>query len=369
MDSQTHDAASSRRARLFGWLKQHRRRLMLAIRLLTAFVLMAFVISLVADDWEQFGEVDWRLIPFAFVLTMVALVLKAARWSLLVRQSRLQMSFRYLLGTYLVGTFFSTVLPTSFGGDAVRVVDAAQKSGRAVDATSSVLVERGIGLLVVIGSGSIFGLLLEPDLIPISFQIAVHAMFFGGLFMLLMLRLGWFMEPFAAALHWLRMDKFERKTRQMQAAFSGHLGRPGVLLLMFFYSIISHAVTIWSVYIVLDAVAEPIPLGAFVPVIALTTTAELLPISIASLGVKESAYVFFLGMAGVGSVEATVVALIMRGLTLARALTGGIVYLARTVESKPSTPSPPPQTPGGRREVSQVESTAEDALAVRVTTP
>jgi hypothetical protein len=49
--------------------------------------------------------------------------------------------------------------------------------------------------------------------------------------------------------------------------------------------------------------------------------------------VKESAYVFFLGLAGVGGAEAGVIAIIMRVLTWAHALLGGIVFLSRTVRA------------------------------------
>lgn len=346
--------ASKQRSPIKSWFQKHRSKLLLALRLLTAVILMGFVISLVAGDWDKFIDVDWRLVPIAFALTMIAMVVKAMRWSLLVRQSQIHnMSLRYLLGTYLVGAFFSTILPTSVGGDAVRAVDAANKSGRAADATSSVLIERGIGLLVVIGSGSLFALFLEPNRVPFGFQLFVHILFVGGIVGVIILRQGWFIGPISSLLKKLNMNGLERKVSALQKAFAGHLGRPGVLAMMLFLSIITHVLTIAATYIVLIATTDPVPMGAFVPVVALTTTAELLPISIASLGVKESAYVFFLGLVNVASPEATVIALIMRVLTLGRALFGGVVFLARSLNTKSEEPPQPPGTsgkPSGKRD-------------------
>lgn len=335
------------RSPIKAWLKTHRGRLLLGLRLLVAAVLMGIVISLVAGDWDKFINVDWKLIPVAFALTMISTVIKAMRWSLLVRQSHMtNMSTRYLLGTYLVGAFFSTVLPTSVGGDAVRAVDAAAKSGRVADATSSVLIERGIGLLIVVGSGSLFALFSETPGVPLGFQLVVHAMFFGGIIGLVILRQGWLIAPISRVLIRLKLVKIERKMHNLERAFSEHLGSPSILVLMIVYSIISHAMTIAATYIVLIAVTDAVPLSSFVPVIALTTTAELIPISIAALGVKESAYVFFLGLIGVGAANATVIALIMRVLTLARAATGGIVFIARGFGRKsqdaPQIPAPTP---------------------------
>ncbi len=365
MDMQaTPSAAPDRRPPIITWLRKHRARLLFALRVLTAVILMGIIISLISGDWRQFANVDWRLIPFAFALTMISTVVKAMRWSLLVHQSRMHMSFRYLLGTYLIGAFFSTVLPTSVGGDAVRAVDAANKSGRIADATSSVLIERGIGLLVVIGSGSLFALLLEPNYVPIGFQVFVHLMFVAGLVGLLFLRQGWFIGPIAALLRRLKLVGLEHKVRSLQDAFSSHLWSPGIFVSMLVLSIVAHALTILATYIVLDAVTTTMPLGAFVPVIALTTAAELLPISIASLGVKESAYVFFLGLAKVGSVEATVIALIMRGLTLARAMTGGIVFLGRSwTSNKPQEPPLPPRD-RGRRSGKKTRRRAQHAVEI-----
>lgn len=310
------------RARAFGWL-----------RIIVAIVLMGFVVWLVVQDGDQLRNVNWRLIPVAWGLTLISTGVKALRWGLLVRQSHLEMSFRRLLGTYLVGSFFSTVLPTSVGGDAVRAVDMASATGRVADSTSSVLIERGMGLLAVIGAGSLFGLFLDPGKVPQAFILAIHAMFLSGLIGMIVVRQGWFIGPLEGLMLRFHLGRFVEKARHLHDALSGHLGRPAILAQMLVLSIIANALTMGATYIVLTAVTDPIRLAAFVPMIALTTTAELIPISIASLGVKESAYVFFLGLAGVSRPEAGVIALIMRVLTWGHALLGGIVFLSRSVRT------------------------------------
>jgi uncharacterized membrane protein YbhN (UPF0104 family) len=101
---------------------------------------------------------------------------------------------------------------------------------------------------------------------------------------------------------------------------------------MFVLSIIANALTMSATYLVLTAVTDKhIPVEAFVPMIALATTAELIPISPAAIGVKESAYVFFLGMIGVPNTAAGVIAIIMRVLVWGLALLGGIVFMLRTI--------------------------------------
>lgn len=323
----------SRGATCWDWIRQNRQRVLLWARLTIAVVLMAVVVVLVMRDQDKLINVDWTLIPLAWAMMMVSTCVKAVRWGLLVRQSHLEVTYRRLLGTYLVGAFFSTVLPTSVGGDAVRAVDTAAKTGRAADATSSVLIERGIGLLVVIGSGSLFALFLEPGKVPLVFRWVVHGLFLTGLAGIIMLRQGWFIEPVVAVLRRVRLGKLEKTVRDLQTAFSEHLGSRLVLSQMFILSIIANTLTMAATYLVLVAVTDPVSVGAFVPMIALATAAELIPISPASLGVKESAYVFFLGLIGVGGAGAGVIALIMRVLTWGHALVGGLVFMIRTLQA------------------------------------
>ena len=176
----THPSSHPAR-RVLTWIKQHRARLFLWLRLIVAFGLMVFVISLVAGDRDKLINVDWHLVPLAFLLTMISMVVKAFRWSLLIRQSRMDIPFSRLLGTYMVGAFFNTILPSNIGGDAVRAVDTATKTGRVADSTSSVLIERGIGMMAIVAAGSICALFMEQDAVPFPFQLAVHAMFIAGI--------------------------------------------------------------------------------------------------------------------------------------------------------------------------------------------
>jgi len=344
MTSDELKAAAAARASLWTRLWQSRRRWLPWLRVLVSVGLLAIVVGLVIHDWDKLVGVDWELVPLAWLLMLLSTVVKALRWSLLVRQSRMNLPFRRLLGTYLVGAFFSTVLPTSVGGDAVRAVDTAAHTGRVADSTSSVLIERGIGLLSVIGAGSIFALFMEAGRIPRFFLLAIHGMFVAGIVGLVVLRVGWFMEPIAALLNRLRLPKIAEQMCKLQASFSAHLARPGVLLAMVALSIVANALTMGAIYLVLMAITTPIPLTSFVPMIALATAAELVPISISALGVKESAYIFFLGLVRVDQGPAGVLAIIMRVLTWGLALVGGLVYMVRSVRARAGEP---PDDSGG----------------------
>jgi uncharacterized protein (TIRG00374 family) len=186
---------------------------------------------------------------------------------------------------------------------------------------------------------------LKPGTVPIPFILAVNVMFITGITGIVILRQGWFMGPIAVLLRRFNLGRVADKAHSLQIAFSGHLGKPGILLSMVVLSVIANALTMSSIYLVLIAVTDPVPVLAFVPMIALCTTAEMIPLSPASLGVKEGAYVFFLGLIGVANVAAGVIALIVRVMDWTRALLGGIVFLIRTLRGERKNQKPPDQRP------------------------
>lgn len=352
-------AASSAGGSVLSWIKRHRTRLLLWLRLIIALGLMAVVISLVAADREKLQDVNWTLVPLAWLLMLISTLVKSLRWSLLVRRSGMEISFRRLAGSYLVGAFFSTVLPTSVGGDAVRAVDTAAKTHRVADATSSVLLERAIGLITVVGAGSIFALFMEPGKVTPVFVLMVHGLSITGIVGLVFLRQGWFMDPIAVVLTRLRLKGIVGKVHNLQNAFSEHLDNIWILLVMFILSIIANALTMGATYLVLTAVTNlHVPLAAFVPMVALATCAELIPISPSSIGVKESAYVFFLGLINVPATEAGVIAIILRVLMWALAMVGGVVFVLRTLGQPSEDQLPPPDAPSGRRKAYPPQETA-----------
>ncbi|HID90118.1 MAG TPA: flippase-like domain-containing protein, partial [Anaerolineae bacterium] len=67
-----------------------------------------------------------RLLGLAFGLFVVSLVIRAARWAVLLRALGLQVPLGRLVHLYFVGAFFNSFLPSGFGGDVVRALELTQ---------------------------------------------------------------------------------------------------------------------------------------------------------------------------------------------------------------------------------------------------
>ncbi len=90
---------------------------------------------------------DWRWLGLATLLALLGYVVRAWRWFVLLRGLGAQLPFARVVRLYFVGGFFSTILPGGSGGDAVRIVEAAQDTPASV-AAGTVLVDRLTGLMV-----------------------------------------------------------------------------------------------------------------------------------------------------------------------------------------------------------------------------
>ena len=123
------------------------------------------------------AQPGWLLL--SFLLVNVGLFVRAGRWMLLLRALKSGLAFRRLLALYYAGNFFNTFLPTSFGGDLIRVVEVARRIPGGT-AAGAVLVDRLSGLLMLFVL-ALVALPLRPPHFPDPLAILVAALSLGGL--------------------------------------------------------------------------------------------------------------------------------------------------------------------------------------------
>jgi len=70
------------------------------------------------------------------------------RWNILLKTQNVRISQGYLASSFLIGTFFNNLLPTSIGGDIFRTIDISKKAKISVGKSASVIViERFSGVI------------------------------------------------------------------------------------------------------------------------------------------------------------------------------------------------------------------------------
>lgn len=267
--------------------------------------------------------VGWLVVALA--LTLAGIVLSALRWQRVLHVLGLDARLRRLMAHYLAGQFVSNVLPTTIGGDVLRVTRLSRETGESPKTFASVVLERLTGWLVL-PVISVVGFAVNPPLQHLgrASQVALGLAFVTLLALGILLyavadqriggrfaaRDGW--RRFAGAVH-LGLDRL--KSQPGAAA--------DVLLVGFAYQIV----------LVLAAVAAAQALGvrpagltallAFFPAVAI---AQVLPIGISGLGVREGAFVLFLGPLGVAAQEAIALGLLLYLLNLSVSLLGAPAF-------------------------------------------
>jgi uncharacterized membrane protein YbhN (UPF0104 family) len=303
-------------------------RLILVGRLVVSGLLLWWLITKIGANWSSaipdptahtFG---W--LGGALVLTFGGVVLSAVRWQAVLRALDQRPPFRRLVTLYFAGQFMGNVLPGTVGGDVLRVSRLAKDNGEGPITFASVVLERLTGWLVL-PVITLVGLGINPGLRQlgrasfIAFVTATSTLVLLAVVLLLTARKGHGLEArLEQRQGWRRFTTatrfgIHRLTRQPAATAR-------ILATGFAYQLILIAAALMGARALnLPAGVGPTALLAFVPAVLI---AQVLPISISGLGVREGLFVLFLHPLGVARSQAIALGLLLYVLNLVVSLLG-----------------------------------------------
>jgi uncharacterized membrane protein YbhN (UPF0104 family) len=143
------------------------RRVWLAIQAVVTVVLLVMLFR--RFDWAAFGSLLRRMSPAFYLGSLFAVVagqlLYALRWRVVLQGMGVTVSYLDVLRQYLIGIFFSNVMPTAIGGDAAKIYYLGRQAGY-VEVGASVFVDRFLGFLWLSIAGAMLAWLVggEPPL-------------------------------------------------------------------------------------------------------------------------------------------------------------------------------------------------------------
>ncbi|HWH44419.1 MAG TPA: lysylphosphatidylglycerol synthase transmembrane domain-containing protein [Thermoleophilaceae bacterium] len=300
-----------------------RRSWALRLRIVASAAMLAILFQKVhlSSLLPQWNARTFVLLAAGLVVTAVGIVLSALRWQTVLAAMGLRARIRTLLNHYLAGLFVGNFLPSTIGGDVLRVARQAADNGDRPSTFASVVLERLTGWLVL-PVITLTALLINPGLrelgtatalafgLSVSTLVLLMALLFAAAHPRVGGRLatseGW--QRFLGAVH-LGIDRFRRRPAAVV----------NVLLVGFAYQL----VVVLSAFLAARALGlsevGPTAILAFMPAVAI---AQVLPISLGGLGVREGAFVLFLHPLGVARGEAIALGLLFYGMNLAVSLLG-----------------------------------------------
>ena len=299
-------------------MKKHGLNLLRVIVSIGALAFLFWQIGL-GETLSVLRRADLRYLLAAFLLFTFSLGVRAVRWFLLLRALDPAVPLGRLLRLYFVGQFFSSFLPSQFGGDVVRALELTRDTGSSAS-VGTVLLDRMIGLLVLFVMGLVVlpfqAARMEPWLMWLLFGVAGGGLVAGGLVLEgnLLRRITRWLPPAISLAG-------QGPLAKVYAAVTGCGQR--ALLGAFGVSVIFNLLNVLINWLCGQAVGAGIGLGYFFVATPLLSVSGLIP-SIGGWGVREtvSTAVF----AGTGQNVAAALGMALGIVTLAAGLVGGAIY-------------------------------------------
>jgi len=289
------------------------------LRLAVSVVILAVILRSV--DLRQASQValsaapDWLLL--ALLTQFGSTAVAAYRWQLIMRNLGFGQGFPFYWNSYFKAMFFNQGLPTSIGGDALRVLDLARRGFRKRDVLVGVAIDRitGLGALLLL---ALIAHLVNPGLLPDAVYRPILALSaagvagFAGLHFLG--RWAWLGRQPRLAFVKTVSDRLQKAvSRQAFLVFASSLLVPLLAMLAFFAT--GRALGLRYDLLTYFAIVPP--------AIVLT----VVPISIAGWGVREGVLVGLFALIGADRTAVLMMSLAYGILLILTSLPGLAVFL------------------------------------------
>ncbi len=280
---------------------------------------------------QAFANVDPRWLILAFALQIPGTALIAYRWQGLLSAQGVNLPLGYLIRSCWIAGFFRQFLPSTVGGDAIRAYDAWKAGARFSVAVTSLMVDRLFGLIALV-SFALIAIGMSDDLGQrIPWLAAWVSLGLLGLTSVLLILFGPARGP-VRMVYWaisLMPAAISKKLNTVMEAIAPYRGNIPALLRAFSLSVLLQLILVSFYWSIAMGFGFDINFASFFVIVPLASIVMLAPISINGIGLRESVFIFLLGLWSVGENEALAFAWTEYGIFLCVGLTGGIVYALR----------------------------------------
>lgn len=291
------------------------------LRISISLVILAVLISRIDFGSalpDGAGTLVWLVV--GVLVAIGSLALAAWRWQRVLVGFDRPVGFVTLASHYFAGQFVGNVLPSTIGGDILRVSRVTTSTGSGSVAFASVVLERLTGWLAL-PVITVVGFALRPSLLDVRPSARLAMLVAGIAVVVLAVILYLSGHPriagrFASHENWMRfvgavhlgVDRLRRDPRRAAIVVTS--------------SLLYQASAMLVLYVVVRMLQLPVPFAAvlaFGPAVAML---QVLPVSFSGLGVREGALVLMLEPLGVTTGQAVALGLIWYGMILLASLLG-----------------------------------------------
>ncbi|TML23853.1 MAG: flippase-like domain-containing protein [Actinobacteria bacterium] len=272
------------------------------------------------------ADVAWFALAVGIMVGTVPAL--AFRWGRLLRAHGVSEPLSWLTRAYFVAYTAGQILPTSLGGDAVRVVETVRRNpGRTAVVTGTVVLERGLGGAATVVLGAI-GFGLSVGRYDVGGYLWLEGVFVFGTMLLAFVFFARSARPLLRlAQPVLERLRLARPLRAFYEAIHAYRARPRLLYGVLALTFVVQTVRVLSIWATARAVGIELGVRIYYVMGPLLFLVLLVPFTLNGFAVREAFFVSFLGGLGVGADQAFAAGFLFFLLTAVLALPGGAVMI------------------------------------------
>jgi uncharacterized membrane protein YbhN (UPF0104 family) len=284
---------------MLSWLSHNRRRVLQIAGTLLAIVLL--VLLLKEGGWDEILAamrmiklIDLIWVAILFLISRFAVTY---RWHVLLRSGGIHIRFKDSMLLTFTGLFATNFLPTTVGGDVLRLAGAMQMGFDRAVCLASIAADRLIGMLGMAMTAPL-GLLYSWSFLPFGAS---------NLSFVAILRKPW---------------AFTKRTVE---TFSIWVKKPGSIFLSLFFTWVHMLCLFGSIYLFMDDLGTHVSFWMIAGLWSLTYFVTLIPISINGYGLQELSFTYlFSTVAGVTPAMSLTVGVLIRAYFVISSLPGAL---------------------------------------------
>lgn len=301
------------------------------LRIGAGFTILGFLFLTV--DIPEFLEIIRKANLPLFLTTLISYILIqiifSYRWQLLLKVFQLFIPIIKLLKAYLIGLFWTNLIPTAIGGDVARGYYMYRYTQKGKEVAISVIVERFTGftaqvLIGLVALAFIFSSLPDPLIAwvilgtTLVYIISLIILFNQTVFIL--------SERF---LKKIKAERLGQMVLKIYDAISLYKSAPNVLFQTVFISLIVQAITIVIYYVLSLSLHISIPLFYFFLFLPIINIISMIPITPGGFGLREGISVTLFSTIGVSQAHALGLSLAWFLVIVLTSLIGGVLYFQK----------------------------------------
>jgi uncharacterized protein (TIRG00374 family) len=284
-----------------------------------------------------FSKVSIVIIFSAIGVHLLAFLLGGIRWWLMLRSTKISISLAKILPSYYLGLFFNNILPTSMGGDVVRLLHLNVRGLDAKALLASIIADRIVGLIMILSMGVVcmfFSSDINLDDNVLVYALVIALGIVSGVALLVSPWLGSSLERWQNR---YRNTRVRRGLLEVITLCHSYRSKPGLIFLAAVISLVMQSLIIFAYYMLGHSISVGLTLTTYFVVIPVVFIATSLPISIGGLGIREGVLVGLLIVLQVDKQMAVSLSLLYLAVLWLSTAPGAAVMLMKFTPADKST--------------------------------